>query len=136
MTGLPDPGLSRHSIKADVVFITRELDIEGGRRIWIKFRKSPRRQWGWMAKETNDTVEKDLYHQKVGLYISQSGKSPIVWVDDKFWKVERRKKLASKPGQANSIYNPIELKIDVRLLNMKESRVQALRKCISELPVL
>lgn len=136
MTGLPDPSLARHSIKADVVFITRELDIEGGRRIWIKFRKAQRRNWGWMSKPVDDTVEKDLYHQKVGLYISQSGKSPIIWVDDKFWKVERRKKLASKPGAINSIYNPIELKIDVRLLNMKESRVQALRKCISELPVL
>jgi hypothetical protein len=122
---LPDPEMNhKYKIKSDVVFITQEQDIEVGRRVWIKFRKA-RRMYG-MGEE--DEKDKRLYDHKVAMYVSQAGKWGIIWMDDSWWKIVRKKKLAKEETR----WKAKVLKLDVQPIDIEESRSEAIQRCISE----
>jgi hypothetical protein len=126
LANIPDPALNRkHRIKVDVVFVTNELNIEVGRRLWLKFRKV--RRTYLYGRQTEKP--KELFDTKAGLYVSQSGKWGIVWLDDKWWRIMRKKRLAKR---TSSYSTPVTLKVDVAPIEMEESRAKSLDKLIAK----
>jgi hypothetical protein len=133
LVNIPDPALNhKRKMTADIAFVLQEQNIDdNNRRIWIKFRNAPSRFKSIIRSQEEDNKNNDIYHKKVALYISQPGKWAIIWMDDNFWKIERRKKL--KPAER---FTPMSMKIDARIINIEESRAQSIKRCISESSVL
>jgi len=124
---IPDPALARkHRIKSDVVFVSKETDIKAGRRVWITFRRAP--VLYFMTPEVDKDNDKKLYNCKVAMYISQAGKWGIMWLDDKFWRVVRKKRLAKEKTR----YQAKSLKLDIVPLDIEESRAEGLRNCVAD----
>lgn len=125
LTHIPDPSDTRRGIRLDFVFVANEINIkDDNKRIWIDFMNAPR-VYPWEKKKQ----DKRLYNHKIGIYVSQPGRWTLLWFGDRFWKVERRKKLAKK----ETAWAPRKLKIDVRPLDIEKQRHEDICKCISEM---
>jgi len=81
-----------------------------------------------MTPEVDKDNDKKLYNCKVAMYISQAGKWGIMWLDDKFWRVVRKKRLAKEKTR----YQAKSLKLDIVPLDIEESRAEGLRNCVAD----
>jgi hypothetical protein len=119
---LPHPK-AKGAVKASLVFVKNELpvDHEGARRVTIEFPNS-------------DDPQSKLYKaQKVGMYISQKGRSTILYLDEHVYKVGRiRKVKGQKPDKSHvRQWAPPMLKIDIQQIEMENAHFEAIKKIVS-----
>ena len=128
---IPDPALNhKHRVKLDIIFITQEQNIEIGRRLWLKFRNV--RRFG-LTSSPPAISGSDLYTTKAGLYISQAGKWGIIWLDDRYWRVVRKKKLKKRQSWMPGPSQPVMLKVDATPIEIEEARAKSLGRLIAKM---
>lgn len=121
---LPHPK-AKGGIKASLVLVKNELpvDHEGARRVTIEF-----------PNPSDDPRQSRLYQaQKVGMYISQKGRSTILYLDEHVYKVGRiRKVKGQKPDKRQiRLWAAPMLKIDIQQIEMENAHFEAIKKIVS-----